>query len=359
MLAAAAAARDAGARSRGDADGPVFATVADGIGSLPAALVAASGADDPAAHAGARPAADGVRLRARRRPGRGAGAADADAVIVTAPAPKAARLLAEAVPGAVEPLQGIPYASMAVVAMAFPAQDVAAGSGLLVPPVAGRLVKGVTVSSAKWPHLAGDALLVRASVGRFRDESELQRDDDDLTAAVVADVADLLDLDRPEPLETRLVRWGGGLPQYLVGHPARVAAIRAAVAEVPGLAIAGAAFEGVGVPGLHPRRLPRRRRAAAEPAGAARPWSTGMRGAGAFRWARAGVDCSVTISHHPTSADSTPVAPRTPRCLRHRVWMAACDRLPRGPRSSACGPTAGRRTPAPLTSGARRGRGGQ
>jgi oxygen-dependent protoporphyrinogen oxidase len=137
---------------------------------------------------------------------------------------------------------------MAVVAMAFPAQDVAAGSGLLVPPVTGRLVKGVTVSSAKWAHLTGDALLVRSSVGRFRDESELQRSDDDLTAAVVADVADLLGLAQREPLETRLVRWGGGLPQYLVGHPARVAAIREAVAGVPGLAIAGAAFEGVGVP---------------------------------------------------------------------------------------------------------------
>ena len=167
---------------------------------------------------------------------------------MAAPAQKAARLLAGLVPAAVEPLQGIPYASMAVVAMAFPAQDVDAGSGLLVPPVAGRLVKGVTVSSSKWSHLAGEALLVRASVGRFRGEAELQRSDDDLTAAVVADVADLLGLSRPEPVETRLVRWGGGLPQYLVGHPARVDAIRAAVSEVPGLAIAGAAFRGVGVP---------------------------------------------------------------------------------------------------------------
>ena len=141
-------------------------------------------------------------------------------MLVTAPAPKAARLLADVAPGAVEPLQGIPYASMAVVAMAFPAQDVAAGSGLLVPPVTGRLVKGVTVSSAKWPHLAGGALLVRSSVGRFRDEAELQR------------VRRRPDRRRgrrrrrpartssgPEPLETRLVRWGGGLPQYLVGPP--------------------------------------------------------------------------------------------------------------------------------------------
>jgi len=249
VLRAASAARDEGARSRGDDDGPVFATVADGIGALPEALVAASGAlvrlRTPA-H-GLRRTATGFELSIG--PAAAPELLTADAVLVTAPAQKAARLLGEVAPGAVKPLQGIPYASMAVVAMAFPAQDVDAGSGLLVPPVTGRLVKGVTVSSAKWPHLAGgEALLVRSSVGRFRDESELQRSDEDLTAAVVADVAELLRLDRPEPLETRLVRWGGGLPQYLVGHPARVDAIRAAVSEVPGLAIAGAAFRGVGVP---------------------------------------------------------------------------------------------------------------
>ena len=248
VLAAAGAARDAGARSRGDVDGPVFATVREGIGALPAALVEAARADvrlHTPAHALRRTRA-GFELSVG--PAAAPETLTADAVIVTAPAGKAARLLGEVAPGAVEPLQGIPYASMAVVAMAFPAQEVAAGSGLLVPPVTGRLVKGVTVSSAKWPHLAGDALLVRSSVGRFRDEDELQRDDADLTAAVVADVAELLELRRPQPLQTALVRWGGGLPQYLVGHPGRVAAVRDAVAGVPGLAIAGAAFEGVGIP---------------------------------------------------------------------------------------------------------------
>jgi protoporphyrinogen/coproporphyrinogen III oxidase len=249
VLAAAAAARDAGVRSRGDADGPVFATVRDGIGSLPDALVAASGARirlRTPAH-GLRRVAGGFELSVG--PAAAPELVTADVVLVTAPAAKAARLLGVVAPAAVGLLQGIPYASMAVVAMAFPAQDVDAGSGLLVPPVAGRLVKGVTVSSAKWPHLAGgEAVLVRSSVGRFRDEAELQRSDDDLTDAVVADVAELLDLSRPEPLETRLVRWGGGLPQYLVGHLERVDGIRAAVSEVPGLAIAGAAFRGVGVP---------------------------------------------------------------------------------------------------------------
>lgn len=248
VLAAAAAAREAGARGRGDTDGPVFRTVREGLGSLPAALVRAARAEvrlrTPAHRLRRTEHGFEVSVGAAAAPAR----LTAEAVLVTAPAAKAARLLGAIAPDAVEPLQGIPYASMAVVAMAFPAQDVEAGSGLLVPPVAGRLVKGVTVSSSKWRHLAGDALLVRASVGRFRGEAELQRPDDELTAAVVADVADLLGLSRPEPRETRLVRWGGGLPQYLVGHPARVDAIRAAVSEVPGLAIAGAAFRGVGVP---------------------------------------------------------------------------------------------------------------
>ncbi|RBY90608.1 protoporphyrinogen oxidase [Blastococcus sp. TF02A-26] len=251
VLGAAAAARDAGARSRFDTDAPVFVTLRDGIGSLPAALVAAARADvrlHTPAHRLTR-TATGFELAVG--PSAAPQTVHADAVLVTSPAPKAARLLAGVAPGAVAPLEGIPYASMAVVAMAFPAQEVAAGSGLLVPPVTGRLVKGVTVSSAKWPHLApgpGEPLLVRSSVGRFRAEAELQRDDDDLAAAVVADVADLLQLSEPEPIATRVVRWGGGLPQYLVGHLDRVAAVRAAVEEVPGLAVAGAAYEGVGVP---------------------------------------------------------------------------------------------------------------
>lgn len=249
VLGAAIAARDAGARSRGDVDGPVFVTVRDGIGSLPEALVRGSRAD--------------VRLRTRvtalRRAGggfeldvqdgtrEGGETLTADAVVLATPARPTAELLAELAPDAVEPLRGIPYASMAVVAMAFPEQPVAPGSGLLVPPVTGRLVKGVTISSSKWPHLGG-ALRVRSSVGRFGDDAALQRADADLTAAVVSDVAELLDLSRPEPVQTHLVRWVDGLPQYLVGHPHRVAAIRAAVDAVPGLAVAGAAYGGVGVP---------------------------------------------------------------------------------------------------------------
>ncbi|CAB4904878.1 MAG: protoporphyrinogen oxidase [Actinobacteria bacterium] len=252
VLAAAAAARDAGARSReaaaGTPDGPVFATLPEGVGSLPQALVDAL----PAGTVRLRTPAHTLRRSAagfELTVGADRQVIPADVVVLAVPAGKAARLLAEVAPDAVEPLEGIPYASMAVVAMAFPGQDLADGSGLLVPPVTGRLVKGVTISSQKWPHLDADGLLrVRSSVGRYLEEEQLQRSDEDLTAAVVAEVAELLDLDRPEPVETHLVRWGGGLPQYLVGHVDRVAQVREAVAAVPGLAVAGAAYDGVGVP---------------------------------------------------------------------------------------------------------------
>ncbi len=262
VLAAAAAARDAGARSReaaagsGDAaEGPVFGTVADGIGSLPHALLAALASGRPVDVRLGTPAHTLRRVAGRFELTVGAGreVLTADRVIVTAPAGKAARLLAAVAPDVVEPLAGIPYASMAVVAMAFPGQHLTAGSGLLVPPVTGRLVKGVTVSSQKWPHLGAGpggqpVLRVRSSVGRYLEEDQLQRPDAELTAAVVADVVELLGLGQPHPLETHLVRWGGGLPQYLVGHPRRVAAVDDAVAAVPGLAVAGAAYRGVGVP---------------------------------------------------------------------------------------------------------------
>ena len=78
----------------------------------------------------------------------------------------------------------------------------------------------------------------------------------------LADLADAVGL-RATPVDTHVQRWGGGLPQYAVGHLDRVARIRAAVAAVPGLAVCGAAYDGVGVPAV----IGSARRAVAELAG--------------------------------------------------------------------------------------------
>jgi oxygen-dependent protoporphyrinogen oxidase len=172
-------------------------------------------------------------------------------------------MLRTAAPTAAAELAGIDYASMAVVTVVYPGPNLAPGSarsrgpgsahspgpgsGLLVPAVEGRTVKALTFSSAKWAHLAGGPTVLRASVGRYGEPDALRRDDADLVSLVLADVAALTGLSAP-PLATRVTRWGGGLPQYMVGHVDRVRRIRAAVAAVPGLAVCGAAYDGVGVP---------------------------------------------------------------------------------------------------------------
>ena len=122
-----------------------------------------------------------------------------------------------------------------------------------MPAVDGRAVKAVTFSTVKWPHLAGAprparALeIVRCSVGRIGEEALLQRADDELAALAAAELAAATGV-RGGPVATRVTRWGGALPQYTVGHLDRVAAIRAAVAAQPGLAVCGAAYDGVGIP---------------------------------------------------------------------------------------------------------------
>jgi oxygen-dependent protoporphyrinogen oxidase len=245
------------------AGGSVFTSLDGGLGMLPDWLAKASGAEvrTSAVVRELAPAAAGWRLTV------GSAAAperiDADAVIVAIPARPAGRLLA-AVPGAsaaVTALGDISYASMAIVTLAyprsaFPAPGLASlgWSGYLVPAVDGRAVKAVTFSSVKWPHLARTSAggedpleIVRCSVGRIGEEAILQRPDEELAALAAAELAEATGV-RGGPAASRVSRWGGALPQYTVGHLDRVAAIRAAVAAQPGLAICGAAYDGVGVP---------------------------------------------------------------------------------------------------------------
>lgn len=174
---------------------------------------------------------------------------EADAVVVAVPAQPAARLLADVLPAAAAELADIDYASVAIVTVAFPAAHLPAlaGSGYLVPVQPGRPVKAVTFTSSKWAHLQDDIVVVRASIGRHGDVTDLQCDDDELVSAVRDELTRTLGV-AASPVATRVSRWGGGLPQYAVGHLDRVRRIREAVASVHGLAMCGAAYDGVGVP---------------------------------------------------------------------------------------------------------------
>ncbi len=139
-----------------------------------------------------------------------------------------------------------------MIALAYRAADATAlpsTSGVLVGVGEPLSVKGVTHSTRKWAHLAPDAtdglVRVRASLGRFGEASTLQVDDDELAARARADLAALAGISA-RPVASYVQRWGGGLPQYAVGHLERVRAIES---DLPaGLAVAGSALHGVGVP---------------------------------------------------------------------------------------------------------------
>ncbi|HET7173281.1 MAG TPA: protoporphyrinogen oxidase [Nocardioidaceae bacterium] len=174
---------------------------------------------------------------------------DADAVVLATPAAPTARLLREVAPAAAADLGGIGYAPVAVVSLALRPTEPAslAGTGYLVPPVEQRVVKGVTFASRKWGWLGGDLELLRCSVGRVGEEEALQREDAELVAVALRELREVTGI-QAELADSSVTRWGGALPQYGVGHVARVGRIRAAVAGLPGLAVCGAAYDGVGIP---------------------------------------------------------------------------------------------------------------
>jgi oxygen-dependent protoporphyrinogen oxidase len=239
----AGAVRAAQARSRRVPGRPVFAAVDGGMSRLVAAAAAAGGARIVL----------GMPVRELTRTAEGRWklifgpvpaprAEVVDAVIVAVPAKPAARLLGDAAAG------NLDYASVALAGLALPPDtELPDLSGFLVPPGEGTLVKAATFFTTKWPHLGADGpVIVRVSLGRAGEEARLRLDDASLLAIARRELAELIGVGLPEPVDSWVQRWGGGLPQYAPGHAERVARLRAGLPE--GLALAGAAFDGVGIP---------------------------------------------------------------------------------------------------------------
>jgi len=231
--------------------GAVFATVRGGVSRLVSAAVAVAGAEIRLGATVREITPDGAGWRLTVGPTRDPEFVAADAVVLAVPARPAGRLLADVDAEAARAVGVLDYASVALVAMALPSPDLPEISGFLVPAEAGTSVKAATFFTTKWAHLRrpDGVALVRASVGRHGEEHVLQRDDADLARAVHTELSALLGTALPAPLDTRVQRWGGALPQYAPGHLDRVAAARAALAaRHPTLALAGAGYDGVGIP---------------------------------------------------------------------------------------------------------------
>ncbi|MGH3794366.1 MAG: protoporphyrinogen oxidase [Pseudonocardiaceae bacterium] len=235
----------------GRARPPVFGTLRGGLGRLTDALAGASAVairlGAPVRDLARTPHGWRLELGSATRPEH----LDADAVLLAVPAPALRRLLADPLPAASKGAEQIEVASSVVVGLALPvaaAQALPSASGVLVAADEPLSVKAFTYSGRKWAHVCSDrVLLVRGSLGRYGDAPMLQRDDAELVKVVRMDLATLTGV-TAAPVATVVARWGGGLPQYAPGHLDAVAAVQRAVAEVPGLAVAGAALHGVGVP---------------------------------------------------------------------------------------------------------------
>jgi protoporphyrinogen/coproporphyrinogen III oxidase len=175
----------------------------------------------------------------------------ADGVIVALPGPSASRVVENIDGDLSRLLAAIPYASSAIVTLGYRAADIGHpldGFGFVVPRAEGRTILAGTFSSIKFPGRAPDGhVLLRVFIGGERQASLLDEDDRRLVAAAEREIDDLLAATAP-PRLTRVHRHPDAMPQYLVGHLERAAAIRAQAARHQGLVLAGNALEGIGIP---------------------------------------------------------------------------------------------------------------
>ena len=176
---------------------------------------------------------------------------DAKAVVITTPTFAAAPVLRDVAPTAAGLLDQIDYASVTFVTMAFAASEIERfpGSGFLIPRGEGLLMTACSWASSKWAHLGeGPTEYLRVSAGHADDERAMRMDDDELVAKLLDELRWVAGIDA-EPREVRITRWPRSLPQYRPGHLERVAGIEAALEdEAPGVAVAGAAYRGLGLP---------------------------------------------------------------------------------------------------------------
>lgn len=228
--------------------GPIFRSLREGMGSLVERLVTAIGPERVLL-------GQTVVALERQREGfhiqLGEGSIQASQVILAMPAYAAAKLIAPLEAEAAGLLERIPYNSSATVALVYGAAQFARppeGFGFLVPRPERQTLVAATYVQNKFPHRTpDDKVLLRCFVGKAAEENEQLRNDQRLVEAVLSDLRRLTGF-RAEPREQAVFRWPRAMAQYEVGHAKLVARVRQCLAAIPGLHLAGNAFEGIGIP---------------------------------------------------------------------------------------------------------------
>lgn len=174
-----------------------------------------------------------------------------DALIIATPAHVAGSLLSPTDADLAHDLNAVSYSSSITVVMTYSRADLAnmpPGFGFLVPKGEGRRIRALTFVHNKFPHRApADKGIVRVFLGGLSDPDILKLSDDEVLATVRRELKEIVGL-TGEPRVTRVYRWNKAMAQYGPGHLERVARIQQRVAGIPKLALAGNAFQGIGVP---------------------------------------------------------------------------------------------------------------
>jgi oxygen-dependent protoporphyrinogen oxidase len=236
------------ARARGRTAGPLFRTLKGGLGQLVDAIRAAI-----------QGSAELVTSRAQaiERSGSGFrvqledGILDCDRLVVASEAHSAAALVRGVDAGLAALLEAVPYSSSMIVALGYETADVSGqlpGFGFLIPKKERRRLVAGTWVGTKFSHRvpAGKAVL-RCFLGGGGDPGVLQEKDESVVASVQEELLRLTGLSAA-PRFWRIFRWPRSMAQYAVGHPARLAEIERRTSALPGLHLAGNAYQGIGIP---------------------------------------------------------------------------------------------------------------
>jgi len=183
----------------------------------------------------------------------GAGELEADGVISAAPAWASAEMLGALAPEAAGILETIPHSSCASIILGFPEADAPfdkSWHGVLSPGIEHQAVTGISLVSSKWEGRSPEGtVLLRGFVGGARDPEILAHSDAELIEITRESFIRLLGLSRAAQASyAKVFRFPRSMPQYTVGHLGRMDLLDALLADQPGLALAGAAYRGVGVP---------------------------------------------------------------------------------------------------------------
>ena len=230
---------------QGGSSGPLFRTLKSGLGTLTGMLASRVKICRAQAETIERRESGGFRIRAEGH------WMEADHVIVACPAWAAAELLAPVDPQLAEWLGGIDYSSSLTLSLIYRASDfggMRAGFGFLVPKKERHRLTACTFVGAKFSYrVPDDRIALRCFFGGTSDEAVLNESDDAVITIARQELRRILSL-TAMPIEHVIARWPRSMAQYNVGHAQRITEIRALAAKIPGLHLAGNAYEGIGIP---------------------------------------------------------------------------------------------------------------